>query len=221
MDVIKAEVNELLNLKNKYKEVVGSDYAAPGGAPVAAPAPKKKEAPGAAPADPKKAAKKEEQAAVKPAAPQAVQAKEEVADLSGRTLYTGSTCDADDVLRCVAVGELCGKPLKIIQQAPASVAVRIPFYPAIVVASTSSSGQNKQGTVIFGAVAVCRYLALDCAEVSASGADLLVQESLLDLVESMQWGADAAAGKWFVNVHVMHCFVRTSVSMHVSSGRGR
>lgn len=186
----------MLNLKNKFKEVVGSDYVAPGGAPAAVPAPKKKEA-APAPEATKKTTKKEEPAPQKTSAvPQvAQQSKEEVLDLSGRILYTGSNCDADDILRCVLVGELCKKPLKVVQQAPTSVAVRIPFYPAVVVASTSSSGQNKQGTVIFGAAAVCRFLAMDCTAVAVSGADAATQDMYLDIMETTNWAGDASTGK--------------------------
>jgi len=205
------EVNELLNLKNKYKEVVGSDYVPPGGV---APPPiiKKKEAAAPAPAAGKKNAKKEEEVQ-KAVAPQ-VQ-KEEPLDLSGLTLFTGSSCGADDVLRCVCVAELCKKTLKIVQQAPSSVAVRIPYYPAIVVASPSSSGQNKHGTVIFGALAVCKYLALDCAAVAVSDADSSTQERFLDLVESVQWGV-ASTGK-----HYLQCsFVLISVVCSAGLVRG-
>ena len=127
--------------------LTGKDYvsAAP------APSPKKKEIV-AAPAAKQGKSKGEAKTAV----------VDDKIDLSTLTLFCGSA-NADDVQRCVLASEVCNKAMQVAQTAPSAVAPRIPFYPALVVPSiASSSGAScKMGTVIFGATAVCRYLALD------------------------------------------------------------
>jgi hypothetical protein len=160
-DSIKAEVNELLLLKTKYKELTGSEYVAPGATP--APAPKKKDAVTSPPAAvlPAKKTKKEESSkdtvADVAAATQGVQQL----DLNDLVLYSGPSSISNDVLKCTLVSELFKKDLKVKEVAPAAIAGRIPQYPAIVVPnSTSSSGHTcKHGTVIFGVNSVIRYLA--------------------------------------------------------------
>jgi hypothetical protein len=168
----------LLVLKQQYKSLTGKDFVAAN--TPAPPAPKKKDAPPAAvTAESKKApAKDAKQGPTKAAAP-----AEEKLDLSSLTLFCGNGSD-EDLLRCVLVAQALGKELKVARIAPASVAGRTPYYPALAAPSiASSSGHTCQlGTVIFGATAVCRYLALDCAATEGS-LPAALEEAYLDLLD--------------------------------------
>lgn len=182
----------MLVLKQQYKSLTGKDFVA-ANAP-APPAPKKKEAtPAAAPAESKKApAKDAKQAPAKVAA-----LSEEKLDLSSLTLFCGSGSD-EDLLRCVLVAQALGKELKLARTAPASVAGRTPYYPALAVPSiASSSGHTcKLGTVVFGATAVCRYLALDCAA-PEGGLPAALEEAYLDLLDDC-FSKGSSGGKWLL-----------------------
>jgi hypothetical protein len=150
---IKVAVQELLSLKQKFKDVTGKEYALP--APAPQPPAKKKE-----PAVPPQPKEKKASTKAEPAPPTAP--VDEKIDLSNLVLYTGSA-NPEQTLSCLLAAEVAKKPLAVAQQAPQAVASRIPYYPALVVPSiASSSGHTcKAGTVIFGTAAVCRYLALD------------------------------------------------------------
>lgn len=168
----------LLALKQQYKQLTGKDFVA-AGVP-APPAPKKKEAPSAS-AAPVAVDKKGPAKEAKSAAPKAsTVVAEDALDLTTLTLFCGDGAD-EDLLRCVLVAQALKKDMKVARTAPASVAGRIPYYPALAVPSiASSSGHTcKLGTVIFGASAVCRYLALDSAGSEGSAFD----EACLDLLD--------------------------------------
>jgi len=187
-DAIKAEVSELLALKLKYKELTGSDYVAAGAVAAPAPAPKKKEAAPAVVVSKEKAVKKEEKATKV----DVVAAPVELLDLNDLVVYTGPSGFSNDVLKIALVAQLFKKNLKVKETAPASVAKRVPFYPAMVVPSSqSSSGHTcKHGTVLFGAAAVCRYLA-DSAVSSVEASYLDMDELVLSLHLKSGSGADS------------------------------
>jgi hypothetical protein len=177
-DAIKEEVNALLALKQQYKQLTGKDFVAAGvPAPVA---PKKKDTPApAAPAEGKKAPVKD----TKQALAKAAAVVEEKLDFTSLVLFCGNASE-EDLLRCVLVAQALKKELKVARTAPASVAERTPYYPALVVPSIASSSgyASKLGTVIFGSAAVCQYLALDCA--AAEGAlPAALEEAYMDLLE--------------------------------------
>ena len=178
-EVIKELVNELLALKKTFKDVTGKDYVPPAG--VAPPAPAKKEAVKAPQPKEKATNKTAAPASAKPSQKGTDGPKEEVIDLSNLCLFCGNSSE-EDVLRCLVVAELAKKAINVSTTAPASVAARIPFYPALVVPSiASSSGYAcKAGTVIFGVAAVIKYLSLDCPSSASSERyfDLLDEEVL-------------------------------------------
>lgn len=187
-DAVKAEVSELLALKLKYKELTGSDYVAAGAVAAPAPTPKKKEATPVVPVSKEKAVKKEENAAKV----DVVAAPVESLDLNELVVYTGPSGFSNDALKIALVAQLYKKDLKVKETAPASVAKRIPFYPAMVVPSSqSSSGHTcKHGTVLFGAAAVCRYLA-DSAVSSLEASYLDMDELVLSKHLKVGSGADS------------------------------
>lgn len=165
-------MDELLALKQKYKDLTGKDFVAAGGAAPATAPPKKKEANAPKPAD---------KPAPKNAEAQASASVTEKIDLANLTIYLGNA-DKEEVLSCLLVAQLVGKNVVAAHQAPAAVANRVPFYPAIVVPSiTSSSGHAcGLGTVIFGVASVCAYLGVDRA--ASDPAAAAIEDSCLQLL---------------------------------------
>eukprot|EP00752_Nemacystus_decipiens_P016540 g14783.t1 len=170
---VSEEVAKLLKVKEKYKEVTGTDYAPPPQGKKAKPTPKPKEAAPTSSAGPSKnAAKKAEKAAKKAAAKSAksatpggspsvaptppTTAAKAASGPSLPSMYLSS--GGPGPLKCLAAAKFFGVEVQTAE-----------INPAGEVSSASGCAVSTGGSVIFGSNAVCRFFSYKGVSSSPKG----------------------------------------------------